>query len=63
MKKLVSTIALAATALLLSACYESTEVTRHEPGVYKGGDDAQTQAAGNRQDALRKRFELVQLDR
>lgn len=27
------------TALLLSACYESSSVTRHEPGVYKGEDD------------------------
>ena len=63
MKKLLSIIALTAAATMLSACYESTEVTQYEPGVYKGGNDAQTQAAGNRQDELRKRFELVQLDR
>ena len=32
----VGAIALAAS---LSACYESSDVTRFEPGTYKGADD------------------------
>lgn len=28
-----------ALAVVLSGCYESTEVTRFEPGQYKGADD------------------------
>ena len=62
MKKFLSTIALFAVASLLGACYESTDVTLHEPGVYKGAAHLQGNDSG-RQDALRKRFELVQLDR
>ena len=30
---------LAALALALAGCYESAEVTHHEPGVYKGDQD------------------------
>ncbi|HKL50997.1 MAG TPA: hypothetical protein VJ908_07510 [Wenzhouxiangellaceae bacterium] len=33
-------VLLAATTLVLAACYESPEITRHEPGVYKGESDA-----------------------
>lgn len=27
------------STVLLGACYESADVTRHEPGVYKGQQD------------------------
>ena len=63
MKKMLSISALLATALMLGACYESTEDTLHEPAVYKGGTDPLLQKEGSRQEQLRKRFELVQLDR
>lgn len=49
----------------LSGCYESNQgVTVHKQGVYMGAQDPllEQQAAG-REDALRKRFELVQVDR
>ena len=55
---------LAALVLGLSGCYESTQVTVHKPGDYKGAKDPLlSQQGSTRADALRKRFELVQLDR
>ena len=30
---------IASSGLMLSACYESQDVTRYEPGVYKGKED------------------------
>lgn len=30
---------LVAAAVMLTACYESVDVTRHDPGVYKGQQD------------------------
>lgn len=47
----------------LSACYEDTDVTMHEPGVYKGGKDEHALSAEERADVLAKRFNQVQTDR
>lgn len=52
------------TALLaLSGCYEDTDVTLHEPGVYKGSPDEHALSAEERADILAKRFNQVQTDR
>lgn len=47
----------------LSACYEDTDVTMHEPGVYKGSPDEHERSAEERADILAKRFNQVQTDR
>ena len=49
--------------LLLSACYEDTDVTMHEAGVYKGSEDKHAMAAEERADVLKQRFTQVQTDR
>ncbi|KPK58975.1 MAG: hypothetical protein PVI25_05820 [Gammaproteobacteria bacterium] len=58
---------LAATLLVLvslTGCYESTSVTLHEPGVYKGSDDPLLALDDQAQEeALRKRFEEGQAPR
>lgn len=63
MTRMIATVSLAAAALLLAGCYESPEVTLHEPQTYKGAKDPLMNNASERQEQLRKRFELVQLDR
>lgn len=51
-------------ALGLGGCWESTDVTVHNPGQYKGpADPLLQQDAAAREQTLRERFELVQLDR
>ena len=54
-----------AAAVMLTACYESADVTVHEPGVYKGAKDPllSKQRMPDQQQALRERFALVQPDR
>ena len=47
----------------LTACYEDTDVTLHEPGVYKGGIDEHSLSAEERAAVLAKRFNQVQTDR
>ena len=48
----------------LGGCYESTDVTIHEPGEYKGAKDPLlSQQASARDEALNKRFQIVQTDR
>ena len=48
----------------LAGCWDSTEVTVHNPGEYKGEKDPLlAQSASARTDALMKRFQLVQIDR
>ena len=48
----------------LSGCWDSTEVTVHRPGEYKGEiDPLLAQPAPERTGALAKRFQLVQIDR
>ena len=52
------------TAPVLSGCWESTDVTLHEPGKYKGTEDPLLDpGATSRVETLRKRFDLVQTDR
>lgn len=48
---------------LLSACYEDTDVTMHQPGVYKGSEDNQSMPAEEREAVLKQRFNQVQTDR
>lgn len=52
-------------ALLLSGCYESSDVKIHEPGQYKGKTDstAVMQPNDDQLAALRERFKTVQTDR
>jgi len=49
----------------LSGCYESTDVTIYEPGVYKGDRDPllETLRDPAHKQALLERFEMVQTDR
>ena len=59
---------LTAAAVVLSAglagCWDSTEVTVHNPGEYKGEKDPLlAESASARTDTLTKRFQLVQIDR
>ena len=59
---------LTAAAAVLSAglagCWDSTEVTVHNPGEYKGQPDPLlAQSASARAETLTKRFESVQTDR
>ena len=63
MTKMLATLGLAASALLLAGCYESPEVTLHEPQQYLGEKDPLMGDAAARQEQLRKRFEMVQIDR
>lgn len=57
-------IALVVAAAGLSGCYEDTDVTIHEPGKYKGAQDPLlSQQASARDEALKKRFQIVQTDR
>ncbi len=47
----------------LTACYESADVTVHEPGVYKGKVDKHDLTAAEREAILKTRFLHVQTDR
>jgi hypothetical protein len=48
----------------LAGCWDSTEVTVHNPGEYKGEQDPLlAQPASSRTETLTKRFQLVQADR
>jgi len=49
--------------LFLTACYEDTDVTLHEAGVYKGSVDQHALTAHERETVLKKRFKQVQMDR
>ncbi len=62
--KATLTAAAVVVATGLAGCWDSTEVTVHNPGEYKGEKDPLlAQAASERTDALMKRFQLVQVDR
>ncbi|WP_439504071.1 hypothetical protein [Methylophaga sp.] len=50
-------------ALLLTACYEDTDVTMHQAGVYKGSEDNHALSAEERAEILKQRFNSVQTDR
>ena len=48
----------------LAGCWDSTEVTVHNPGEYKGQPDPLlAQSASARSETLMKRFQSVQADR
>ncbi len=59
------TIAVLACTALASGCWESTDVTVHEPGRYKGVNDPllDAKSTAEREEVLQKRFQLVQVDR
>ena len=59
------TIAVLASAVITSGCYESTSVTVHKQGEYKGVQDPllDAKATAEREEVLQKRFQLVQVDR
>lgn len=62
-KGILAAAVLVATAGL-SGCWEDSDVTVHEAGKYKGmKDPLLNQQASARNEALKKRFELVQVDR
>jgi len=65
MKLQLSLIAGLSLAFVLGGCYESPSVTSYEPGVYKGPKDPLhgKGKADQRAETLKKRFELVQMDR
>ena len=48
----------------LAGCWDTTEVTVHNPGEYKGpADPLLSQAASARAESLTERFQRVQADR
>ena len=48
----------------LAGCWDSTEVTVHNPGEYKGEQDPLlAQSASARSETLTRRFQTVQADR
>lgn len=57
----LSLIALiASSGLVLSACYESPDMTRHDPGVYKGKEDpllSKLESDGELREQLDQRFD------
>lgn len=60
----IRTVILLGSIVLVSGCYESTEVVEFEPGVYKGSADPLLSGdAGSRAEALSDRFNMVQTDR
>ncbi len=62
-KGLIAIVFLAAAAGL-GGCYESTDITLHEPGEYKGQRDPLLDQQGAAHDeSLKKRFQLVQVER
>jgi hypothetical protein len=65
MKRLLRMFLLLAPALVMIGCYESSDVTIKEPGVYKGSIDPllAKEKSQEQQDKLVARFKLVQMDR
>jgi len=59
------TIAALASVVILSGCYESGDVTVHNPGEFKGMKDPllDAKSTAEREEVLQKRFQLVQVDR
>ena len=59
------TIAVLAGTVALTGCWESSDVTVHEQGKYKGPNDPllDAKATAEREQVLEKRFNLVQVDR
>ena len=62
--KATLTAAAVVVATGLAGCWDSTEVTVHNPGEYKGEKDPLlAESASARTDTLTKRFQIVQIDR
>ena len=63
-RRCVIAVVLLLGAGAIAGCYETPDVTIHEPGQYKGKrDPLLNQQASSRDEALHKRFDLVQTDR
>ena len=63
-KNATFTAAAVVVAAGLAGCWDSTEVTVHNPGEYKGQQDPLVaEGASARTETLTKRFQLVQVDR
>lgn len=58
-------VAMLVAVLLLGGCYESPDVTLHEPGEYKGQDDPFLEKAADpeHQEQLQQRLARGQTDR
>lgn len=53
-----------AVAFLVSGCWDSGEVTIHQAGEYKGvRDPLLAQDVAEREETLKERFALIQMDR
>ncbi len=62
--RILTLSAVALMSLALSGCWESTDITMHEPGEYMGAPDPLMQAdVSARSEQLKDRFQLVQVDR
>lgn len=60
----VRTIIMLGLAAMAAGCYETTDVTEFEPGIYKGETDPLLNAdSGERAQTLQERFDTVQTDR
>lgn len=62
MSRFLGLLVFSGTLLALSACYESTDVTVHKPGVYKGARDPLIVKlrSPEMQQKLRERFAMIQ---
>ncbi len=64
MKTAMIMLAVLGGTALLAGCYDSAEVTVHEPGEYKGTPDPLLEDdAESRASTLEERFNTVQTDR
>ncbi len=60
----LTAVAFLTVAVGLSGCYESTDVTVHKQGIYKGQKDPLlSQQGAARAESLKKRVQLVQVER
>ena len=58
-------VLLVGLGVAMTGCYQSPDVTMHEPGVYKGRKDPLLayEGSGEQQQKLKARFSMVQTDR
>lgn len=64
MRKVTLTLLMVAS-MALGGCYESTNITLHDPGIYRGGSDPllAKQASPEQRARLGERFQMGQTDR
>ena len=64
-RQLATALALTVMSMSLTACAERADVTLHEPGVYKGGEDPllAKQQSPQYAETLQERFAKGQSDR